>query len=161
MLLIGGGAHKRNELAARVLARRPAWCKSVVGVGLSPQARTLLDDAYPGATEWVVRPTDEQLIDLYRSAEFFLFLGTEEGFGLPYIEALSSGCIVIAVDQPLTRELLGEAAVLVIDGDARDIESQLKHRAWPPLMERRKLAARFSWRAFAEHVRDELEATTR
>jgi glycosyltransferase involved in cell wall biosynthesis len=40
-----------------------------------------------------------------------------EGFGLPPLEALAAGVPVVATDLPVTREVLGDQAALVPDGD--------------------------------------------
>jgi len=152
VLLIGGAPHKRNEFAAEVLSRRPQWCRSVVGVGVGDEVRRRLDYAYPGATTWYGRVSDEQLIRLYQEAETFVFFGVEEGFGLPYIEALASGCNVVAIRQELTEELIGEAAVLVQDGSVDEVVSQIAMIGFPSAEIRRRTASRYSWDGFTTGV---------
>ncbi|MDF1706230.1 MAG: glycosyltransferase [Aeromicrobium sp.] len=154
VLLIGGAEHKRNELAARALAlAKPEWCRSIVGVGVSQECRDVLTEHF-GAfeTQWHERISDLELELLYRNAEVFLFLGVEEGFGLPYIEALSSGCKVVAIEQQLTVELLGDAGILIRDGDASEIASQLIHIEDPGPSIRANVASRYSWDAFADAI---------
>lgn len=152
VLLIGGAPHKRNEFAAEVLATRPDWCSSIVGVGVSDEVRERLDVTYPGATTWLGRVSDAELVTIYRESQYFVFFGIEEGFGLPYIEALSAGCIVVAIDQPLTREILGEAAVLVEDGAVDAVASQLRGPEIPDIATRRGRAERYSWDKFADAI---------
>lgn len=54
---------------------------------------------------------DEILMNLYKNARGFIFPSLYEGFGLPPLEALVSGCKSIAVsDIPVFRELYSESA---------------------------------------------------
>jgi alpha-1,3-rhamnosyl/mannosyltransferase len=48
---------------------------------------------------------------LYRGASVFCFPSLVEGFGIPPVEALASGCPVLAADIPTMREVLGDAAL--------------------------------------------------
>jgi glycosyltransferase involved in cell wall biosynthesis len=54
---------------------------------------------------------------LYGAAAVFGFPSRHEGFGLPVIEAMSQGTAVVCSDLPVTREVAGDAAVLVAAGD--------------------------------------------
>ena len=53
------------------------------------------------------------LYHLYSSALSFVFPTLDEGFGLPVLEAMQSGCPVIASDLSCIPEIAGEAAILV------------------------------------------------
>lgn len=53
-----------------------------------------------------------ELRRLYREAALLLFPSLYEGFGLPPLEAMASGCPVAASDAGSLREICGEAAVL-------------------------------------------------
>lgn len=56
---------------------------------------------------------EAELAELYRSSHALLFLSTDEGFGLPLIEAMAHGTPVIASDIPVHAEVVGDAALLV------------------------------------------------
>ncbi|WP_165372774.1 glycosyltransferase family 4 protein [Pengzhenrongella frigida] len=58
-----------------------------------------------------------ELRELYRSAACLVFPSLYEGFGLPPLEAMASGCPVAASDAGSLPEVCGEAAVLF---DAQD-----------------------------------------
>ncbi|MGH7919979.1 MAG: glycosyltransferase family 4 protein, partial [Candidatus Dormibacteraceae bacterium] len=60
----------------------------------------------------------EILADLYSAAACLLFPSRYEGFGLPPLEAMACGCPVVAYANSSLPGVLGEAAVLVEDGDA-------------------------------------------
>lgn len=73
--------------------------------------------------DWVDRKglvSLEDLHELYRSASVMAFPSLYEGFGLPPLEAMASGCPVAAADSGSLPEVVGEAAVLF---DPRDVES--------------------------------------
>ena len=65
---------------------------------------------------------------------------------------------VIAVEQPLTVELLGGAAALFLDGPAYELAGQLRQYSPVPAELRRQAAGRFSWQRFAEQIASHLQA---
>src|SRR4029453_4838143 len=106
---------------------------------------------------WLQNVSDEEVIAAYRHAEYFMLLGKDEGFGLPFVEALASGCQVIAMDQPLTRELLGEACTYVEDSIESDA-SVLRKKPDVPGEIRQRVVSKFDWEHFSRGVRDRLFA---
>ena len=54
-----------------------------------------------------------QLVSLYQGAMGFVFPSLHETFGMPIIEAMSSGCPVITSDVSACPEVAGDAALLV------------------------------------------------
>ena len=161
VLLIGGAAHKRNEYAARLLAEaNPLWMASIVGVGVSLEVRNTLQDAF-GATRcrWLSRISDDLLVELYKQAQYFVLLSVEEGFGMPYVEALSAGCQVVAIDQPLTREILGPGGILISEGSAADVIDQLREIQPLSIGPRERRASLYSWDRFAAAIEECLDFT--
>ena len=59
---------------------------------------------------WLQDLTDEALAQVYDASDFVVQASFAEGFGLPAIEALRAGKIVIARDIPIFREVLGSNA---------------------------------------------------
>ncbi len=99
------------------------------------------------------------LAAVYRRAALTLLTSEREGFGLPIIEAMASGCPVVVSDLPVCREVGGAAATYCaherIDEWTAAIPRLLDQRrsdsqAWRARVERAtSQAARFSWRACA------------
>lgn len=113
------------------------------------------------------RVSDEDLADLYRGTECFLFPSRYEGFGLPPLEAMACGAPVVSSDRSSMPEVVGGAALLVPPDDiagwssaVEDVLASPERRA--ELAERgRRRAALFTWercaRATVEAYRFALE----
>jgi glycosyltransferase involved in cell wall biosynthesis len=97
----------------------------------------------------------DQLAELYRRAAVVLVTSESEGFGLPVIESLACGAIVIASDLPVLREVGGHAVIyrpianIPVWVDA--VTHTLSDRGFAPPRELRlSQAARYTWK---EHAR--------
>ncbi len=64
--------------------------------------------------------SNDDLPRLYRNAEIFLFPSFYEGFGMPLLEAMASGCPVIASRAASIPEVTADSAVLI---DPHDTEA--------------------------------------
>lgn len=99
----------------------------------------------------------EEIASLYRGAALVLVTSEAEGFGLPVIEALACGAIVVATDLAVLREVAGEAAVYCPLADittwTETVTSLLMTPDKAPAQEIRiSRAARFSWAAHARTI---------
>jgi glycosyltransferase involved in cell wall biosynthesis len=102
---------------------------------------------------------DEDLPELYSSARAVVYPSLYEGFGLPVLEAMQCGAIVVTSRDPAIMEVAGDAAVFVTlfdDADTHGLAATLASIAeaphnFAPLRERALRRARqFSWRRTAE-----------
>ena len=154
VLLAGLAPYKRNELVAAAFALGcPGWAERFLCVGISDAAFQILVDKFGLAACERYNCVDDILMrKIFRRASVYVSASMEEGFGLPWVEALTAGCQVVAVRQPLTIEVLGDAAVLIDDGDVQSIADQLRHPTWISEEKRRTRAAIFSWDEVAEKV---------
>ncbi len=66
---------------------------------------------------------DEKLKELYRNSVAFVFPSLSEGFGIPGIEAMEAGTLVLASDIPVFREIYKEAVMYF---DPLDVASIVK-----------------------------------
>ena len=100
---------------------------------------------------------DAELTALYGRARAFAFLSEYEGFGLPPLEALSAGVPPVLLDTDIAREVCGDAALFVRNGDHSAITGALERALFDETARRSVLDAapgvfaRYSWpRAAAE-----------
>jgi glycosyltransferase involved in cell wall biosynthesis len=68
----------------------------------------------------------EELASLYRRAACLVFPSLHEGFGLPALEAMASGCPVAASNLGALPEVCGDAAVLFDPEDVLAMESGIR-----------------------------------
>ncbi len=64
---------------------------------------------------------DEDLLNLYAGAEMFVYPSFYEGFGLPIVEAMASSCPVITSNLSSTKEIAGDAAILINPNSEQEI----------------------------------------
>lgn len=102
--------------------------------------------------------TDEDLINLYRSAELLVVPSLYEGFCLPVLEAFACGCPVVTSNTSSLPEIAGDAALLINPEDPEEIsmamEKILKDQVLREELIRKGIerAGQFSWRRAAEKV---------
>ena len=68
----------------------------------------------------------QSLAELYSAAKIFLYPSIYEGFGLPPLEAMTSGVPVIVSDVASLPEVVGEAGIKIEVGDADRMASEIK-----------------------------------
>lgn len=109
------------------------------------------------------RVSDDELRGLYQRASAFLFPSLLEGFGLPILEAMASGCPVITSTVSSMPEVAGDAALLVNPWKVSELAEAMQGVASDAALCRRLIeqgrarAATFQWdtcaRAIAEVYR--------
>jgi glycosyltransferase involved in cell wall biosynthesis len=107
------------------------------------------------AVHQLPRTGQAEIAALYRRAALVLMPSQAEGFGLPVVEALSSGAIVVASEIPVFREVGGDAVVYCPVADVTAWSEKIGRlladpTSAPPLEARLAWASQFSW---AEHAR--------
>ena len=101
---------------------------------------------------------DEDLPDLYRAADVFVYPSLFEGFGFPPIEAMACGCPVVSSTRGSLEEVVAGAAAVVDPEDVEDIARQLQRTATDEAFRRKLIAAghqnarRFNWQTNARAV---------
>lgn len=104
--------------------------------------------------------SDNQLHALYNIAKAFVFVSLFEGFGLPVVEALASGCPVVTSNISSLPEIAGDAALLVDPYNVSAIAEAIREICTDEnlatlLSERGRLRGKaFCWNKCAEQVSD-------
>lgn len=129
LLVLGGGDWHGAEVIHRRIARSPC-AADILRLGFVPES---------------------EIPDWYRAAGVFVFPSLFEGFGLPPLEAMASGCPVVCSERGALGEVTGGAAVTV---DPEDVDGWQRQMAGLALEEDRRRAVReagiaraqdFSW----------------
>ena len=107
------GRRKRGRLVA------DAFEREVLPVLPDCELWMVCEDAppRPGVVRSKGRISDDELADLYGRAWIFCLPSTYEGFGIPYIEAMASGCPVVATENPGVMEVTSNGRLAVIIDD--------------------------------------------
>lgn len=69
---------------------------------------------------------DEELKQLYQKATAFIYPSLYEGFGIPPLEAMASGCPTIVSDIPSLREVCADASLYINPNDPKDIAKKIE-----------------------------------
>lgn len=100
--------------------------------------------------------TDEQRRRLYREASLLVIASSDEGFGIPALEAMTIGLPVVAAARGSLPEVIGDAGLLVDADDATALAGAMR-RLLDDVELRRELterglerAKRFDWSAAAD-----------
>jgi glycosyltransferase involved in cell wall biosynthesis len=122
LLTVGESSPRKGyPVLLRALAQAPGDHRLVmVGPPAGDERRVRSLIAELGLEQQVTRlgsVSDSALAALYRDALALCFPSVSEGFGLPVLEAMAAGLPVVAADIPATREVAGDAAVLVPASD--------------------------------------------
>jgi len=95
--------------------------------------------------------SDEMLNSLYHKATMFVYPSLFEGFGLPVLEAMASGCPVVTSNISSLPEVAGDAALLIdpqnVEEVASAIETICKNQSIATEFKQKgkKRASQFSW----------------
>jgi glycosyltransferase involved in cell wall biosynthesis len=114
----------------------------------------------PTAAHYIGRVTDSQLKALYKAACCFVFPSRYEGFGLPAVEAMASGCPMVAASIPALHETCGEAALYCDPASPDHIAVQVLRVCSDPALQSRlraageRRAAGMTWQRAALALRD-------
>ncbi len=82
-------------------------------------------DTLPESIVQVGYVTDEELKALYETASCFVFPSLYEGFGIPPLEAMTSGCPVISAETSSIPEVCGDAVLYFEPDDVAALNRQL------------------------------------
>jgi glycosyltransferase involved in cell wall biosynthesis len=110
---------------------------------------------------------EEHLPALYRNATVFIYPSLYEGFGLPPLEAMSSGTPVIVSRNSSLPEVVGDAGIYVNALDADDLAQAMESVINNPELARSlrekglERAEQFSWKKTAERTLDIIREAAR
>jgi len=139
--------HKNHDrlFEAFALVRRERPELRLVLTGSGHEGRPL-----PEGVESRGRVSDDELVELYRSAACLVFPSLYEGFGLPPLEAMACGCPVAVAQATSLPEVCGDAAEYFDPFSAEDMAAAILRALSGDRVEKGLAqAAQFSWNACA------------
>lgn len=158
------------EALAKLRSERPELRLVMVGrlkEGSAAQ-RTIEQLGLEGAVEFVSGITDEELVMLYNQAACAVVPSLYEGFSLPAIEAMSTGCPLVATTGGAIPEVAGpdgETCYTTVPGDSDSLATGIRRALEDPEAARRigadgreRVINRWSWRHTAERTVDHYRA---
>jgi glycosyltransferase involved in cell wall biosynthesis len=149
LVWVGGLQHPDPGKHVAELAAAPRQLPLVLVGPTRPWAHELPDVILTGQV------TDDELAAIYSGAHALVLPSDHEGFGLPAVEALACGTPVVACELPALREVLGDRAAFVQQGDmdALIAAAQGARRPAPtPLPWTWEDAAGATWAAYARAI---------
>lgn len=142
---------ENNVLPDLVLAGRKGWkLEDIVGD---------IDENVKKRIHFTGFIDDDDIAQIYREAELFVFPSKYEGFGLPVIEALSQGTIVVSSDAASLPEIIGDAGIMFKSNDKNDLKKSIYYALNISKSEREIITNKgkiisnsFSWKNEAEKL---------
>ncbi len=106
---------KRFGLACEVVGELERRGRGVEFVGFGGAQAD--EGVLPVGAKFEVAPSQERIAEIYGSCDCWLFTSDKEGYGLPLLEALSSGTPVLATPAGAAPELLHSGGGKLVDSD--------------------------------------------
>lgn len=138
---------KRLELAIEAVSKLKKGSLLILGRGYEEERIKSLGKRFLGKRFLMKTVPFNEIPNYYRSADLFTLPSWErEAFGMVFLEAMASGLPVVATDDEVRREIIGDVGILVdptkIDSYAKALEHAL-NTDWGK--KPRKQAEKFSW----------------
>jgi glycosyltransferase involved in cell wall biosynthesis len=101
---------------------------------------------------------DNHLSRLYKNADCLIFPSFYEGFGIPLLEAMASGCPIVASNTSSIPEVVGDAAIMVNPLDYNEMATQVvrvvtdKELRTSLIKKGKERAKHFSWENSAKKI---------
>ncbi len=105
----------------------------------------------PGQLVFTDRVSDDDLVLLYSGCELFVFPSLEEGFGLPALEAMRCGAVVIGSDCSSIPEVIANPSALFDPANSEDMARTMERALTDQALRQAILdssvvqSSRFSW----------------
>ncbi len=148
---------KRHELTIKAVAKIKDAKLLIAGSG-GPEKDTIkeLGEKVLGKRFQILSVGHDKMPQVYRGASVFAFPTVPwESFGIVLVEAMATGLPVVATDDPIRKEIVGDAGILVDPTDTEKYALALKTAMAKDWRDKpRKQAERFSWDRIAKEYQE-------
>lgn len=111
-LFVGSFDPRKNLKQVLEVFSLPEFSREkLIVIGGKSRSFNSVNVSLPLNVEIKVNCNDEELSSLYRNAKALINSSSYEGFGLPIVEAMASGCPLILSDIEVFKEVAGEGAL--------------------------------------------------
>ena len=119
--------HKNFDECVKALRDVPDVELLIVGSkDLNQQEMNLLNSNIPNRYQHLKNIDNKQLCSIYEHAVCLLYPSLYEGFGIPILEGMASGCAVITTNKSSIPEVAGNAAVLLDNPISEKLAASIK-----------------------------------
>ena len=152
---------KRHDLTIRAVSKLEDVKLLIVGGGgdRKEQLEKMGIDLLGGERFEVRSVAHEKMPGIYGEASLLAFPSVSwESFGIVLVEAMASGLPVVATDDPIRREIVGDAGILVDPKDTDEYSKAIKKALETDWKDKpRKQAEKFDWEAIAKKYEELFE----
>ena len=132
ILAVGTLEPRKNQLALLQAIHKQGIKMKIIFVGKQNASffkeitQFIAEHEMSGQVMFLSGLPEEELAALYQAAFFSVYISVFEGFGLPVIESMASGCPVLTSNVSVLPETAGNAAILCNPALVSDIGEKLK-----------------------------------
>ena len=131
ILSVGTHEPRKNQLSLLKAIKAENIDIQIVFVGkhtsyTKKMTNFISENKMAGQVKFLNNITENDLAGLYKLASLSVYISFFEGFGLPVIEAMASGCPVITSNVSCLPETAGEAALLCTPNDSVELGKKIK-----------------------------------
>ena len=149
-------AHKNVDILLR--NARPEWKIAIIGSGDERENLEKLAADLGLQVDFMGAVTDEVKWKTLHRTKLMVFPSSFEGFGMPPLEAIASGCNILCSDIPIFREIYGDA-VEYFDLSNPAITEQIEHLLNASAKTNDSLVEKYSWNNSGQKIESILKGS--